>query len=234
MQSNHWQNLYINHADLYDELVQYEDYESNLITALAQLHPLVQAEVIEFGAGTGRITAQLAPRVGFIRAFDLTPAMLRRAQRKLSQAIRSNWLLGLADSRAIPAPAACADVALEGWSFVQIMMWHLDTWRDQGNRAIGEMMRVLRPGGLAILIETLGAGETTPNPPERFTPVYDFFEREWGFSTSWIRTDYRFPTLAEAQATVAPVFGEAMLDRVVESGGSFILPECTGLWRRQL
>jgi ubiquinone/menaquinone biosynthesis C-methylase UbiE len=234
MDSSHWRNLYVEHSDLYDELVRYEDYENNLIATLAQLHPLDQAEAVEFGAGTGRITAQLARRVGNIRAFDLTPTMLRRAHQKLSQATRSNWRLGLADSRAMPAPAACADLAVEGWSFVQMMMWHIETWRTEGDRALSEMMRLLRPGGVAILIETLGTGETTPNPPERFIPIYTYFEQDWNFSRTWIRTDYRFPARAEAQATVEPVFGEAMLDRLVEAEGSFILPECTGLWWRHI
>jgi hypothetical protein len=48
---------------------------------------------------------------------------------------------------------------------------------------------------------------------------------------TWIRTDYRFESLAEAQAIIGPVFGEAMLDKFIEAEG-IILPECTGIWWR--
>jgi hypothetical protein len=47
-----------------------------------------------------------------------------------------------------------------------------------------------------------------------------------------LRTDFRFPTLAEAQVTIDPVFGEAMLERVVVSEAGVILPECSGIWWR--
>jgi ubiquinone/menaquinone biosynthesis C-methylase UbiE len=162
MNNNHWRNLYVNQSELYDRLVQAEDYTGNLMLALNQLYPFNNAQVVEFGAGTGRITTQLTPHVGSVRAFDLTPSMIRIAHRKLKRSNRFNWNIGLADSRAMPLPAACADVAIEGWSFVQIMTWHMDAWRQHLGRAIQEMLRVVRPGGLAILIETLGTGETIP------------------------------------------------------------------------
>jgi len=232
MDNNHWRNLYVNQSKLYDRLVQSEDYEGNLMLALSQLYPFNDAQVVEFGAGTGRITTQLTPGVGSIYAFDLTPSMIRIAHRKLRQSNRSNWLTGIADSRAMPVPAACADVAIEGWSFVQIMTWHMDAWRKHLGWAIQEMLRVVRPGGMAILIETLGTGETMPKPPELFTTAYDYFEKEWNFSSNWIRTDYRFERLAEAQAIIGPVFGEAMLDKFIVESEGVILPECTGIWWR--
>jgi ubiquinone/menaquinone biosynthesis C-methylase UbiE len=163
-------------------------------------------------------------------AFDLTPPMIRLAQAKLSRAGNTNWGLALADSRAMPLPDGCAGVAIEGWSFVQIMTWHPTTWRQEVGRAIREMLRLVRPGGVAILIETLGTGETTPKPPDRFIPAYDYFAFEWGFTPTWIRTDFRFPTMAEAQATIAPLFGEATLARAIHTDEGIILPECTGLW----
>lgn len=235
MDTNLWQRLYLEGSEHYERMVQCEDYEGNLIPALARIYPLDNANVVEFSAGTGRITCQLAPRVKHIRAFDLTPPMLRIANRKLEQSGWSNWLLGLADSRAMPTPSGCADIAVEGWSFVQIMTWHMHTWREQLDRAIQEMFRVVRPGGVAILIETLGTGETMPKPPaERFTTAYDYFEQEWNFTSTWIRTDFRFATLAKAREIIGPVFGEAILETVIEVEQGVLLPECTGIWWRSV
>ena len=232
MGNNPWRELYAEHTDRYERMIQAEDYQGQLLAAVRQLRPLADQAVVEFGAGTGRITAQLAPHVGQIQAFDLTPAMIQVAQRKLLQSDGRNWLVGVADSRAVPVPTASADIAIEGWSFVQIMSWQIETWQQEVGRAIKEMLRVLRPGGLAILIETLGTGLATPHAPERFRPVYEFFEREWHFASTWIRTDFHFPTLAAAHATLDPVFGEATLEGAVVSDDGVSLPECTGIWWR--
>jgi ubiquinone/menaquinone biosynthesis C-methylase UbiE len=195
---------------------------------LDQIHPLKHADMVEFGAGTGRITTQLIPLVASIRAFDLIPPMIKIANRKLRQSDGSNWLVGVGDSRAMPVPAVSTDIAVEGWSFVQIMRWHVDTWREEVDQAVNEMMRVVRPGGAVILIETLGTGDTTPNPPEIFTTAYDYLKGERNFSSTWIRTDYRFASAVEARDLLEPVFGEGILNGIFESNERIILPDsCT-------
>lgn len=227
-----WQDLYSEHSNHYDRLVQSEDYQSNLMTILRQSFSIDHKSVVEFGAGTGRITAQLVPYVKAICSFDLTPAMIRVAHRKLMLSGYSNWQVGVADSRAIPASNGCADIAIEGWSFVQIMAWNRENWREEVGKAIREMLRVVRPGGMLVLVETLGTGETSPKPPDLYKPVYDYFESEWSFSSRWIRTDFCFPSHVEAEAIIGPVFGQDILERVVETEQGSILPECTGIWWR--
>ena len=149
MSSHDWSVIYNQHAEAYDRLVRCEDYEGHLLPALRQIAPLENARVVEFGAGAGRITAQLAPLVQGIWAFDFTPAMLQIASRKRQQAERQNWLTGLADNRAIPVASGCADISIEGWSFLQMMVWLQERWRSEVGRAVDEMLRILRPGGVA-------------------------------------------------------------------------------------
>ncbi|MCP4540903.1 MAG: class I SAM-dependent methyltransferase [Chloroflexi bacterium] len=234
MNSNPWKTLYNEQSEEYAWMVQHEDYEHNLLPALNEIHPLENANVVDFGAGTGRITAQLVPLVKNVWAFDITPPMVQVASKKLKQLDQSNWLVGVGDSRAIPVPAACADIAVEGWSIVQIMAWHMDTWREDVGQAIDEMMRVVRPGGAVILIETLGTGVTTPEPPERFVPVYDYFERERGFLSTWIRTDFCFASLAQARDVLEPLFGDAVEGKMIETDEGIVVPECTGIWWRSV
>jgi ubiquinone/menaquinone biosynthesis C-methylase UbiE len=233
MEGDLWRSLYVDHADHYERLVTHEDYQGNLMAALQRLHPLEGSEVVELGAGTGRITLQLLPRVWRLLAFDLTPSMLRIAQEKIMKSGRTNGLAPLADSRALPVPAACTDLAVEGWSLVQIAVWHASDWRAQLGRAIDEMLRVVRPGGTVALIETLGTGAAQPDPPEAFTLYYDYLERERGFRGDWVRTDYRFESREQAAEIIAPVFGEAVLEKLVQSERGVILPECSGLWWRR-
>lgn len=215
-------------------MVQHEDYEDNLLPALNAIHPLENADVVEFGAGTGRITAQLIPLARNIWAFDITPPMVQVASKKLKRSGWSNWLVGVGDSRAMPVPTASADIAIEGWSLVQIMAWHMDTWREDVGQAVAEMMRVVRPGGAVILIETLGTGAHTPEPPDSFKTVYDYFERERGFSSTWIRTDFCFASLVKARDALEPLFGDAVEDKMIETNGGVVIPECTGIWWRNV
>lgn len=232
MSNNLWQDLYSNHSERYDKLVQAEDYQGHLLAALRELKPIENSTIVELGAGTGRITAQLLPYVKHIYAFDLTPAMLRLANQKLQQFGTYNGSLATADSRAVPISAKSADIVVEGWSFVQIMTWHMDNWQEEVGRAVQEMLRIVRPGGTIILIETLGTGVTEPKPPAQFLAAYEYFERKWQFSFRWIRTDYCFSTMEEIQQKVCPIFGEAMLERTYQSETGIILPECTGIWWR--
>ena len=225
-----WKRLYTDNSDTYEEMIQREDYQGNLLTALNDIHPLQNTKVVEFGAGTGRITRQLLPIVETICAFDLTPAMIKVAATMLKQGGYPNRCLGLGDSREMPVLTSWADVAVEGWSFVQIMSWHQNHWRSEVGRAIDEMIRVVRPEGTIILIETQGTGVSTPAPPEPHLKVHDFFEGEYGLSAMWIRTDFRFASRAEGQEIMGPIFGQAVLEAMIESSEGIILPECTGIW----
>jgi hypothetical protein len=90
------------------------------------------------------------------------------------------------------------------------------------------MRRVLRPEGTIILIETLGSGFETPHPPDHLVEYYQFLANQ-GFLSTWLRTDYRFPSEEEARCMVGFFFG---LEQAEKVHGPTIT-ECTGLWWRQ-
>ena len=233
MKSSPWWKLYNERTQDYEQFVQREDLEGNLLPALNEIHGLENANVVEFGAGTGRITAQIAPVVQNVWAFDITPAMVRVANEKRIRSDQTNWLAGVGDSRAMPVGASCADIAIEGWSLFQIAAWHMDTWQKDVGRAISEMFRVVRPGGSIILVETFGTGVTEPDPPARYVPIYEHWERKWGFSSTWIRTDIRFTSADKARAMMMSTFGGFPDDAMIASDESIIIPECTGIWWRR-
>ena len=225
-----FKEIYANHADRYDRLVAREDYQGNLLRALGEIGPLAGLDVVELGAGTGRFTRMLAPIVGSIRAFDASQHMLDMAAETLARGGWANWRLALADSRELPVEDACADLALAGWTFGHMTEWYPDAWRDEIGRAVGEMRRVLRPGGIAVIVETLGTGRETPQPPaERLAKYYTMLERDYGFTRTWLRTDYRFQSQAEAAELTGFFFGAPAPTTLTEEGFA-IVPECTGVW----
>ncbi len=144
--------VYEQHADQYERLIRREDYEGNILRAIEQIVPLPGLEVVELGAGTGRLTRLLAPRVRAIRAFDGSRHMLDVAEESLRQMGLANWQAGVADNRAIPVADASADLVISGWSFCYLAVWGGPStgsgWLGELEKGYGEIKRILRPGGL--------------------------------------------------------------------------------------
>lgn len=220
--------IYEKHADLYELLVSREDYLHNILPELEKIRPPEGLEVIELGAGTGRLTCMLAPIVGSIRAFDASQHMLDFAAGKLKKGGLQNWHTEVADHRALPVEDGTADVAVSGWSIGYFVGWYEDTWRDEVYKTLVEMKRILRPGGTIIILETLGTGHEIPTAPDELLSYYELLEKE-GFSSTWIRTDYKFDSLSEAESTIRFFFGDELARRVAEEN-LVVLPECTGIW----
>jgi ubiquinone/menaquinone biosynthesis C-methylase UbiE len=222
------QEVYQQHAEQYERLIQREDYQNRILRAVEKISPLKGLDVIDLGAGTGRITRILAPQVGTIKAYDASAHMLAKAQSTLHAMGLTNWQAGVADIRHIPGTDASADLVIAGWSFCYLAVWGGEKWREELEAGYQEMLRVLRPGGMIILLETMGTGQESPNPPGHLAGYFGWLA-EKGFQSTWIRTDYRFSTLAEA-AELSDFFFGSELGQEVKEKKWIILPECTGVW----
>ena len=221
-------DIYARQADRYDELVAREDYQHNLMAAINRLRPVAGLDVVELGAGTGRLTCLLTPVAKSVRAFDASPVMLAAAAAKLHRSQARNWQVRLADHLHLPVASATADLALAGWSLCYAALDHPDRWRETLSQALGEMRRVLRPGGTCLIIESLGTGFETPHPPEVLKDYLGYLT-ELGLQSEWIRTDYKFESVAEAARLMRFFFGDELAEQAVREQWQ-IVPECTGLW----
>lgn len=228
--SDHFKTIYTHKADQYDQMVAREDMHGNLFAALMEICPFDGIDVVECGAGTGRLTRMFSVSARKIAAFDLSHAMLRVAAQSLQLTGTVNWSLAVADNRALPLKSDCADLAIQGWSFGHMVGWSPGHWRAEIGQMLAEMARVLRPGGTAIMIETMGTGARQPNPPtEGLAELYRWWESEHGFQYRWIRTDYQFESVDEADSLTRFFFGDELADRI-RAEALTILPECTGIW----
>ncbi|MFW5713098.1 MAG: class I SAM-dependent methyltransferase [Brevefilum sp.] len=220
--------IYQRFADRYDALVCREDYEGHLLPAILQISDLRGKDVIELGAGTGRLTRLLAPLARSLTATDLSFQMLNTGKRLLADQWQENLGFTLASHRALPLPDYTADVVISGWSFCYAAIDAGEDWQPALQEALIEVQRVLRPSGCVILIESLGTGYEHPNTP----PVlinYLRYLNQTGLESTWIRTDYCFKDRAEAQDLTQFFFGEKTMPMwEIEEG--VIVPECTGLW----
>jgi ubiquinone/menaquinone biosynthesis C-methylase UbiE len=224
--------VYEAHADQYERLIQREDYQGNILSAIESYCPLDGIDVVELGAGTGRLTRLLAPYVQSIKAFDTSPHMLEVAEKSLHEMGVTNWETGVADHRQVPVPDSSADLIISGWSFCYLAVWGGKKWKPALQDGLREIERILRPDGMVLIIESLGTGKEKPRPPEHLETYFDWLT-ESGFERGWTRTDYRFESLEEAVELSTFFFGEEMGQKVREKQWQ-ILPECTGFWWKRV
>lgn len=222
------EEIYKNEGDKYEALIAREDHQGNILKALQEITPLKERIVLDLGAGTGRLAGLLAPYVTRIHAFDISDEMLRVCREKLLASGLSNWQVDLADHRKLPVADQSADLALSGWSVSYLAVWNPNTWREELGNWMDEMKRVLKSGGFIVLFESLGTGNEAPIKLDHLKDFYPWLD-ETGFQNKWIRTDYKFESLAEAEELSRFFFGDELGNKVVQNNW-IILPECTGVW----
>lgn len=225
-------NIYQSFAARYQALVGREDYENNLLPAILSIDTLTGKQVIELGAGTGRVSCLIAPEVKTLVASDISHHMLAFGKSRLLTTGLDNWHLSLESHVNLPFAANSADVVIAGWSFCYAALDSEAQWLPSLEKALSEVKRILRPEGTLILIESLGTGFETPHTPDVLVEYLDYLNTH-GFESTWIRTDYRFKDKAEAQDLTTFFFGEEPMLMLATTNG-VIVPECTGLWWKKM
>jgi ubiquinone/menaquinone biosynthesis C-methylase UbiE len=222
------EEIYQTEGDKYEALIAREDYQGNIIKTLREITPLENRVVYDLGAGTGRLACLLAPQVKHVRAFDISEEMLRVCREKFIASGLTNWQVDFADHRQLPVEDSSADLVVSGWSLSYLAVWNSASARTELEKWLGEMKRILRPSSHIVLFESLGTGNELPIKLEHLKDFYPWLD-EVGFQNKWIRTDYKFESLAEAEYLSRFFFGDELGDQVMENKW-VILPECTGVW----
>lgn len=223
-----YKKIYNEQGDAYEAMIAFEDYEHNLFPTLNTIRPLAGLDILDTGSGTGRLVDLMAPVAKSIRSFDRAHNMIRVATRKLQVSGLHHWQTAVADHRCLPIADDTVDLVTSGWSVCMLVVNYEATWKTEVTQALDEMRRVLRPGGAIIIIETLGTGQETPQNHPRLHKYCAYLE-EIGFASTWIRTDFKFGSEAQAEAHLGFFFGEKMSQDIVLQYGA-VVPECTGIW----
>jgi ubiquinone/menaquinone biosynthesis C-methylase UbiE len=230
--SDQQRKIYQTDGDRYEALISREDHQGNIMKALEEIVIPDSLDILDLGAGTGRLALMLAPRARSVQAFDTSDEMLRVCRQKLEASGLSNWKVEVADHRQLPLGDSSADLVVSGWSVAYLAVWNPETWRDELEKWLGEMKRVLRRGGHIVLFESLGTGNEEPMELEHLKEYYPWLDQA-EFQKKWIRTDYKFESIEEAEELSRFFFGEELGDRVKKNDW-VILPECTGVWWKKM
>jgi len=116
---------------------------SAVATALCLLAPAVDERLVDVGTGTGEVLRQLARRSIVPRevtGIDASEAMLARVG-----PLPPGWLLRVGDVRALDQPDASFDVLIASYLLQLLTPVELPA-------ALGELRRVLRPGGRLVTV----------------------------------------------------------------------------------
>lgn len=230
--SDRQRSIYRSEGDRYEALISREDDLGNIPRAIDEIVQVDGLDILDLGAGTGRLTLLLAPRARSIRAFDASAEMLRVCRQRLIASGLSHWQVQVADHRRLPVEDQSADLAVSGWSVSYLAVWDPENGQAELDKWLAEMKRVLRPKSTIILFESLGTGNETPVRLEHVESTYRWLDAN-GFENKWIRTDYRFESLEEAVELAGFFFGEELASQV-RANKNVILPECTGVWWREV
>ncbi len=105
-----------------------------------------QQRVLDVATGGGHTALAVAPYVGQVTVTDLTPAMLEKAQTFLLSQGMSNAQFQVADAETLPFADASFDRVT-----CRIAAHHF----PHVSQAVQEVARVLKPGGLFLLIDNI-------------------------------------------------------------------------------
>ena len=217
--------VYQNYSDLYDELVNHEDYNNNLSKFLSSNIQWENKVVGEFGIGTGRVTKNYIDKVQKLYAYDNSQHMIDKAKVNLSK-----WAdkieYSILDNSKINSIENTFDIIIEGWSF-----GHLVVQADENiNQTIQFLIReTTKRAKEVIIIETLGTNVETPSAPgEKLTQFYRSLV-EAGFKEHIIQTDYKFNNFEEAGNIMGAFFGDTMKNDIIQKQLN-VIKEYTGIW----
>jgi ubiquinone/menaquinone biosynthesis C-methylase UbiE len=130
----HWdriRSLYIDEREV----------EAALIEIIAAADP---RDLLDIGTGTGRMLEILGPRVGHALGIDQSREMLAVARVNLERAGLGNGSVRLGDMY---------QLALPGASFDAVVVHQVLHYADRPGQAIAEAARVLRSGGILVLVD---------------------------------------------------------------------------------
>lgn len=146
--------------------------------------------VADLGCGTGNAAEHLAPMVERVIAVDQSAPMLKAARKRLAQFRNVEFVRG--ELTALPLESESVDAAA-----CILVLHHL----DDPARAVREMGRIVRPGGMALVVDMLEHDRT----------VYrtSMGHKHLGFSEHSMRSMFEEAGLADVRVASLPTDPES-------------------------
>ncbi|WP_152395840.1 class I SAM-dependent methyltransferase [Paenibacillus guangzhouensis] len=225
-------------AERYDALIMKEDHAKNidyfLGNVIADGSGALQLDVLDLGAGTGRLSCMAAPYVRSITALDASEGMLKQAAMKLAGTGLQQVHIQVADLRGrLPLEDQSVDLVMAGWSICYVASENHPQHESYLKALMQEIRRVLRPSGKVMILETLGTGNAQPEPATFLADYMRVLEEEYHLTKTILDTSFKFDSVEQAEVLCRDFFGDAVGDWI-EREQSLVVPSWTGIWLGEL
>jgi ubiquinone/menaquinone biosynthesis C-methylase UbiE len=162
---DHWLTVEPERLDAYEEMFRWRPQQGPLL-APARLEPGLT--VVDYGCGPGHLAVELARRVGpggRVLALDLNAEFRRRtAERAAAEGLAERVTVLAVTDDVLPLGPGAAD---------RVICKNVLEYVDDPARTLAEFRRVLRPGGLAHVIDSdWGLLAVEPLGPERGAELF--------------------------------------------------------------
>ncbi len=203
----HWPETYTTDVDVYEAFDAAFDPEGRVWQRVLGSMPYQGKAVLEIGCGLGHYAQAIAPQTTTYVALDVSETMLAKARQRGAGITNLSFLQ--ADAQAIPLPDASVDLVFGTWAIGAI-------WPPEAKeRAMGEIHRVLVPGGEIWAVETTWASEFMdlrgPEEQENDLQTFRWYQSHGFDLVDDVKSAFVFPSLTEAERVLGFMFEEKAL-----------------------
>jgi ubiquinone/menaquinone biosynthesis C-methylase UbiE len=201
------------------------DREGRIEAAMREVADWAGRDVLDIGCGTGFHLPRFAATARSVVGVEPHPPLLRLARRRTARIDGVSVLHGSA--AALPLPAASVDIAHARWAYF---------FGPGSEPGLGELDRVMRRGGVAMVIDNDGSRSTFGGWFRRGYPKVpppDEQERFWSMH-GWTRVpvdmDWSFGSRADLEAVVRIEFDPATASAILEEHQGTYVDYAVNLW----
>lgn len=196
--------------------------------AVEGLHPLQGADLLDLGCGTGFHLPRFAERGARVVGVEPHLPLVRRAANRLrARGSRARVLAG--DAEALPLADGSVDVVHARWAYF---------FGPGCEPGLAELARVVRPGGVACVVDNDATRSTFGQWFRRAYPDYDpvavqrFWDRQ-GFTTQPLTIEWTFDRREDLEAVVRIELPPGPADAVLATHPGVTVDYAVALrWRR--
>jgi len=198
-------------------------------TTIDALHPLTGADVVDIGCGTGFHLPRLAWRGARVVGVEPHLPLVASARARLADAGTRAASVLAGDAEALPLADASVDIVHARWAYF------FGAGCEPG---LAEVARVLRRGGIAVVVDndvtrsTFGAWFSRAYPAYDPVAVQRFWDRQ-GFTTERLTIDWTFDHRDDLEAVTRIELPPGPADEVLAAHEGLTVDYAVALrWKR--
>lgn len=220
------------HPDVYEQENRGVDPDGVIEAAMQAHRSWAGAHVLDLGCGAGFHLPRFAAQAASVTGVEPHPPLLARARERVAGFAGAQGLAEVqvlaGTAQELPLPDACVDIVHARWAYF---------FGPGCEPGLAEVMRVLRPGGVAFVIDNDASRSTFGGWFRRQWPDHDpaaiqRFWRRHGWEREALLIRWEQPTRADFEAVVGIEFAPELARDILAEHPGRTVDYAINLWRR--